>query len=317
MEYVGRLPTPQSKTTRAHYISYKNIGRDFIRHDDRRAYTTRIEGEYKAYLIFYRQAGVEGNINTTVIPPEINLPVWHKTRVINRANPSASLRGSRGGRGAGGRGGRGRGRGRAGKSVPAPARSVSSPATNRRNKRKASSPKKIIHRGQLPQPPHTASIEPFTRRITRQTSKVSPVTSSPNPSIVDENNNVTTHMDTGESNPVDPEPEAPSSKDTLNDNTTSSMETSENTSETANVQPGSDPSLRPPLISNKDDYPLDYDMEKYLDTSEEEEENTKGQITSYLSSSYVFYPIGPFSTILAYTSNSLQQINSRSIICAK
>ena len=66
-------------------------------------------------------------------------------------------------------------------------------------------------------------------------------------------------MDTGESNPVDPEPEAPSSKDTLNDKTTSSMETSENTSDTANVQPGSDPSLRPPLISSNDDYPLDYD----------------------------------------------------------
>ena len=179
------------------------------------------------------------------------------------------------------------------------------------------SPKKIIHRGQLPHPPHTASIEPFTRRITRQTSKASPVTSSPKPSIVDENNNVTTQMDTGEGNTVHPEPQAPSSKDTGNDKTTSSMETSENTSDTANVQPGSDPSLRPPLISTNEDYPLDYDTEKYLDTSEEEEENTQGQKTFYFSSCNVFYPIGPFSTILAYTSNCFQQINSRSIICAK
>ena len=108
MEYVGLLPMPQSKTTCAHYISYKSIGHDFIRHDDRRAYMTRIEGEYKAYLIFYRQAGVEANINTMVIPPEINLPVCHKTRILNRANPSATIRGPRGERGAGVCDGRGR-----------------------------------------------------------------------------------------------------------------------------------------------------------------------------------------------------------------
>ena len=317
MEYVGCLPTPQSKTTRAHYISYKNIGNEFIRQDDRRAYTTRIEGEYKAYLIFYRQAGVEANINTTVIPPEINLPVWHKTRILNISNPSAPIRAPCGGCGAGVHGGRARGRGHPVKSVSAPAKSVSASAANTRNKRKSTSPKKIIHRGQLPHPPQTPSIEPFTWRITRQSSKTSPVTSSPKPSIVDENNNITDQMDTGETNTEQPQPHAPSSKDNANNKTTSSVETTENPSDTANIPPGSDPSLRLPLITTSEEYPLDYDTEKYLDTSEEEEENTKGQNTFYLSSCNVFFPIGPFSTILAYTSNCFQQINSRSIIWAK
>ena len=74
--------------TKAHYISYKLLGSQFIRHDDQWAYTTMITGQYKAYLLFYREIGFEGTLNPTRIPPDLNLPVWHKSKPLNRRQPT-------------------------------------------------------------------------------------------------------------------------------------------------------------------------------------------------------------------------------------
>ena len=88
VEYVGRLPTVNFKMTKAHYISYKLLGSQFVRHNDRQAYTTMITGQYKAYLLFYRQIGFEGTLNPTCIPADLNLPVWHKSKPLNRQPPT-------------------------------------------------------------------------------------------------------------------------------------------------------------------------------------------------------------------------------------
>ena len=58
IEYVGRMPKKRNIKTTAgivvHYILYKEIGLQFVCHDDSVAHVAEVEGEYKVRLAFYR-----------------------------------------------------------------------------------------------------------------------------------------------------------------------------------------------------------------------------------------------------------------------
>ena len=81
IEYIGPMPKKCNiKTTEGivvHYILYKEIGLQFVHHDDSVAHVAEVEGEYKFRLAFYRNMRdsqcAQLNIDLD------GLPVWRKT----------------------------------------------------------------------------------------------------------------------------------------------------------------------------------------------------------------------------------------------
>ena len=115
IEFVGRLPSKDSNTVRAHYISYRLIRHMWIRNDDERCHRTRVHGDYKVNMAFFRRIA-STTVDELVIEDE-GILEWRKSVVIRGVfNPRA--RGARPrGRGRGRGHGRGRGRSPGSKSV--------------------------------------------------------------------------------------------------------------------------------------------------------------------------------------------------------
>ena len=231
VEYVGRLPMPTSRTTKAHYISYKQVGTLVLRHDDRRPYSTQLEGTYKAYLVFYKQMNLLANLNTCSLPANLNLVTWHKTRVIARvkASPSTPTPANRS-----------RARGRKSK---VPAKRATS------TKQDKTSPISVA-----PTSVATEARRPVTRSTSQQ---------------ISESASATTYDST------------PLGTDTAGDKPSAAPSSAPDPGPTAD--PAGDAaetstSTRPPLITPvSQNYPLNYDTEAYLETSEEEDNGSKGK----------------------------------------
>ena len=231
VEYVGRLPTPTSRTTKAHYISYKQVGRVVLRHDDRRPYSTQLAGTYKAYLVFYKQVNLLANLNTCSLPDNLNLVTWHKTRVISRVKASPS--------------------------TPTPAN---------RSRARARKPK-----------------APAKRATSTKQDKTSPISVPPSSVATDARRPVTrsTSQQRSDTASATTSDATPLGTDTAGDTASAAPSSSQD------AVPTPDPavdaaktrtSTRPPLITPvSQTYPLNYDTEAYLDTSEEEDNGSKGK----------------------------------------
>ena len=84
IEYVGCMPKKCNINTTegivAHYISYKEIGLQFVHHDDSATHVARVEGEYKIRLAFYRNMHdcqcAQLNIDLD------GFPVWQKPKIV-------------------------------------------------------------------------------------------------------------------------------------------------------------------------------------------------------------------------------------------
>ena len=201
-----------------------------VRHDDRRPYSTTLQGTYKAYLVFYKQVNLLGNLSTCCLPSDYIFTTWNKTRVISRiraspSTPSPATRGQRRGR--------------------KPKNPV----------KRTSDTKKQIPAPKSPKP--TTVTTPAGRPVTRSSAqKSSPTSASPTKK--------STAMDSNTSADLS----SPSSQ-ALTDQSASTAANDEV------AQPTS--STRPPLITpDPDNYPVDYDTEKYIDTSEDEDNASKG-----------------------------------------
>ena len=80
IEYVGRLPTKDSSRTRGHYIGYRYINFTWIRNDDERCHTTRVDGQYKVNMAFYKS--LSSNVVSDFILDMEGILHWNKAVII-------------------------------------------------------------------------------------------------------------------------------------------------------------------------------------------------------------------------------------------
>ena len=93
IEYVGRLPSKESSMTRGHYIGYRQINFQWIRNDDTKCHRTRVEGDYKVNMAFYRSMS-STTVSDFVLDTE-GILYWQKSVVIHGIYKPCGRRGRR------------------------------------------------------------------------------------------------------------------------------------------------------------------------------------------------------------------------------